>query len=79
MDPRDVCYKTHQTTPVGSRSDDHDALNSGRYNAAFKTRALIDDRWSAHPRNRRADFQGAADSTHDIAPRGLQLKQLCGT
>ena len=79
MDPRDVRYKTHQTVPVGSRSDDRDALNRGRYNAALKTRVLIDDRWSTHPRDRRTDFQGAADPTPGIAPCGLQLKQLCGT
>ena len=35
------------------------------------------DRWSARPRDRRADFQGAADPTPSVDPRGLQLKEKC--
>ena len=27
IDPRDVLYKTHQTAPVGSRSDDRDVFS----------------------------------------------------
>ena len=33
------------------------------------------DRWSARPRDRRADFQGAADPTPSVDPCGLQLKE----
>ena len=33
------------------------------------------DWWSARPRDRRADFQGADDPTPIVDPRGLHLKQ----
>ena len=33
------------------------------------------DRWSARPRDRRADFQCALDLTRSADPRDLQLKQ----
>ena len=35
------------------------------------------DRWSARPRDRRADFQGAADPTPIVDPRGLHFKMSC--
>ena len=54
------------------------ALNRARHNSALKARAQSNDRWSARPRDRRADFRCASDPTPNLAPCGLQLKHCVG-
>ena len=66
INPRDMRYKTHQFALVGSRSDDRDTflrVKSWPLQLRLKGMCTMIDRWSARPRDRRADFQGAANPT----------------
>ena len=68
-----------------SRPFDHDRavemssppFHLSRYNPIHSSMCAMIDHQSARPRDRRADFQGAADPMPIVDPRGLHFKMSC--